>query len=252
MSAEAPRDLPDVAVGRHPDHGIVAALPTRSASAQWFLERLEFQRVPEHPTLYALTDQNREPADRAAFAVKMLAGAGYRVDTDLALDPGPPAAAARNRSQAPARPHHHEPDPGPDVAFAEHPQLGLVAATGGTQPAAPAFFLETDGWRHHRDLDIYLAPPTTSRAQSLDAVARTTMGLQHGDFQVALQPHLAEEIATRRPPADQAFTTHRFRVDEAALATSPAARSLSTTKIAAPTGPPPAATDPRVAFARAR
>ncbi|MEE1786904.1 hypothetical protein PUR71_28955 [Streptomyces sp. SP17BM10] len=252
MSAEVPRALPDVAIGRHPDHGIVADLPTQSAAAQWMLERLEFQRVPGHPTLYALTDQHREPADRTAFAVKLLNGAGYRVDTGLAPAAGPAAEPARTRTAAPAPPRHPDPDPGPDVAFAEHPRLGVVAAVGGSQPLSPAVFLEVDGWRHHQALDIYLAPPAATPAQSLDAVARTTVALQRGNYQVALQPQLAEAVAARRAPADQAFTTHKFRVNEAALAKSPAARSASPAKSAVPTAPPPAAVDPRIAFARAR
>jgi hypothetical protein len=130
--------------------------------------------------------------------------------------------------------------------------LGAVAAVGGSQPLSPAVFLETDGWRHHRELDIYLAPSAATRAQSLDTVARTTVVLQHGNYQVAMQPQLAEAVATCRAPANQAFTTHKFRINEAALAKSPAARPVSTTKTAAPAGPPPAAVDPRIAFARTR
>ncbi|MFF1796058.1 hypothetical protein ACFVXQ_17865 [Kitasatospora sp. NPDC058263] len=252
MPAEVPHALPHVAIGHHPDHGVVAALPTQSAAAQWFLERLDFQRVPDHPTLYALTDQHREPAARAAFAVNLLAGAGYWVDTDLGLAPQAAREPALTRSEAPTPPRRQEVDPGPDVAFAEHPRLGVVAAVGGSRPLSPAVFLETDGWRHHRELDIYLAPPAATRAQSLDAVARTTVSLQRGDYQVAMQPQLAEAVAARRAPATEAFTTHKFRVDEAALAKSPAARTVTTAKTAVPTAPPPAAGDPRVAFARAR
>ncbi|WP_327073955.1 hypothetical protein OG196_24285 [Kitasatospora purpeofusca] len=252
MSAESPDLRPHVALGRHPDHGIVAALPTQSAAAQWFLERLEFQPVPGHPSLYALTDQHREPTERATWAATLLNGAGYRVDTDLALAPTNATETARTRTDAPLQPPAHEVDTGPDVAFAEHPRLGIVAAVGGNQPLSPAVFLETDGWRHHRELDIYLAPPAATRAQSLDAVARTTVALQRGNYQVAMHPQLADSVAARRAPASEAFTTRRFRVDEAALAKSPVARSVTTAKAAVPSGPPPTAADPRVAFARAR
>ncbi|WP_441245290.1 hypothetical protein [Kitasatospora sp. McL0602] len=252
MPAEAPDSLPHVTLGHHPDHGIVAALPTQSAAAQWFLERLEFQPVPGHRSLYALTDQHREPTERAAWAAKLLNGAGYRVDTDLALTPKAASQPARKQVDAPVQPPAREVDTGPDVAFAEHPRLGVVAAVGGSQPLSPAVFLEVDGWRHHRELDIYLAPSAGGRAESLDAVAHTTVALQRGNYQVAMQPELAEAVAARRAPAPEAFTTHRFRVDEAVLAKSPAARSVTTANAAVPTGPPPAAADPRVAFARAR
>ncbi|MFJ3791501.1 hypothetical protein [Kitasatospora sp. NPDC090091] len=251
MPAETPSALPDVAIGRHPDHGIVAALPTQSAAAQWMLERLEFQRIPGHPSLYALTDQQREAPERAAWAIKLLNGAGYRVDADAALAPSAAVEQARARAGAPS-PRGQEPDPGPDVAFAEHPRLGVVAAVGGHQPLSPAVFLEVDGWRWNRDLDIYLPPPVTNRAEALDAVARSTLSLRRGHYQVAMQPELAEAVAANRAPLHQAFTTHKFRVDEASLAKSPAARPTSTTKAILTAGPPTAAVDPRVAFARAR
>ncbi|MFF2954099.1 hypothetical protein ACFVVU_22500 [Kitasatospora sp. NPDC057965] len=247
MPAEAPRNLPDVAVGHHPDHGIVAALPTQSASAQWMLERLEFQRVPDHPSLYALTDQHRQAHERATWAVKLLNGAGYRVDTDMSLAP----ANVGRQERAHTRPtavepeHARAPDTGPDVAFAEHPVLGIVAAVGNHYPFSPGIFLDTDGWRHHRDLDVYLPPPASSRTESLDIVARAVVGLRHGSFQVAMEPQLARDVAARRDPVGSAFTTHKFRVDEAPLANSPSVRPDAT-------GPPPAAVDPRTTFARTR
>ncbi|MER7702410.1 hypothetical protein ABTX81_05865 [Kitasatospora sp. NPDC097605] len=254
MPAEAPRNLPDVAVGHHPDHGIVAALPTQSAAAQWMLERLEFQRVPDHPSLYALTDQHRQASERAAWAVKLLNGAGYRVDTDMSLAPENTDRRERTQTRPTAvEPEHAQaPDTGPDVAFAEHPTLGIVAAVGNHYPFSPGIFLDTDGWRHHRDLDVYLSPPAATRAESLDAVARTVTGLRRGSFQVAMEPRLARDIAARRDPVSSAFTTHKFRVDGAALADSPGVRPASTAKSAGPAAPPPAPVDPRIAFVRAR
>ncbi|MFB7620050.1 hypothetical protein [Kitasatospora sp. NPDC056181] len=250
MPTEAPRVLPDVAVGRHPDHGIVAALPTRSAAAQWMLERLDFQRVPGHPDLYALTNQHHEATERAAWAVKLLTGAGYCVEADMSLTPDGSTGEVRAQARPGADP---QPDPGPDVAFAEHPQLGIVAAVGGNQPLSPAVFLEVDGWRWNRDLDIFLPPPVTNRAEALDAVARSTLELRRGSYQVAMQPQLAEAVAANRAPLHQAFATHKFHVDDDAVAQRPSHRPVATASPATvPAGPPPAAVDPRVAFARAR
>lgn len=250
MPAAEPIQLPDVAIGHHPNHGIVASLPTQSPAAQWMLERLDFERLPDHPTLYTLTDQHREAPDRAAWAAKLLTGAGYRVDTDMALAPSntdrQEPAQARTAAAEPTP--GHQPDTGPDVAFAEHPALGIVAAVGSDYPFSPGIYLDTDGWRHHRALDVYV-PPAGTRAESLDVVAHTVMGLRRGNFQVALEPQLAAEVATHRAEVRKAFTTHKFRVDEAALK-SPAHQPTPADPLGA--GRPPTAVDPRIAFARAR
>ncbi|MFJ9841692.1 hypothetical protein ACIRYZ_14715 [Kitasatospora sp. NPDC101155] len=253
MPAPDPSQLPEVAIGHHPDHGIVAALPTQSASAEWMLERLDFQRVPGHPSLYALTDQQRESDERAAWAVKLLTGAGYRVDTDASLAPEnavqQPPARAQNDVAEPER--HQQPASEPDIAFAEHPQLGVVAATADTVNAVErgGQILETHGWRFNHPLDVYTLPGTVGRGESLERMASATTAMHRaGDLQVAVQPHLAGDLAAHRATTHQAFTTHKFRVDEAALANAPSRPRA----IAAPAVPPPAAVDPRIAFARAR
>ncbi|MFG2919067.1 hypothetical protein ACGF0D_40085 [Kitasatospora sp. NPDC048298] len=253
MPAAEPTQLPDVVIGHHPNHGIVASLPTQSPAAQWMLERLDFERIPGHPTLYTLTDQHRGAPERATCAAKLLTGAGYRVEADMAL-------AAENtgkQEQAQARTSAVEPertpapDAGPDVAIAEHPSLGIVAAVNDDVPFNPGIFLDTDGWRYRRDLDVYL-PPAGTRAESLDVVAHTVTGLRRGNFQVAMQPQLAEDVAAHRATVRQAFTTHKFRVDEAALK-SPAHRSAPAVSAdVLGSSRPPTAVDPRIAFARAR
>ncbi|MDH6709167.1 hypothetical protein P3T27_005913 [Kitasatospora sp. MAA19] len=252
MPAAEPTQLPDVAIGHHPSHGIVASLPTQSAAAQWMLERLDFQRLPGNPKLFTLTDQHREASERAAWAAKLLTGAGYRVDTDMALAPESTdrqhqvqERQAHATPEAPGPQRSPAPSAGPDVAIAEHPSLGIVAAVNDDLPFNPGIFLNTDGWRYQRDLDVYL-PPGGTRAESLDVVAHTVMGLRRGHFQVAMQPQLAEDVAAHRTAVRQAFTTHKFRVDEAALK-APAAVSP-----AVAVSPPSAAVDPRIAFARAR
>ncbi|MFE4357871.1 MULTISPECIES: hypothetical protein [Streptomycetaceae] len=250
MSAAEPTQLPHVAIGHHPNHGIVASLPTQSPAAQWMLERLDFERLPGHPTLYTLTDQHLQAPERAAWAAKLLTDAGYRVDTDMALaseNTGRQKRAQERTAAAEPTPSH-QPDTGPDVAFAEHPTLGIVAAVNDHLPFNPGIFLDTDGWRHHRDLDVYF-PPTGTRAESLDIVAHTVTGLRRGNFQVALEPRLAEDVAAHRAEVRQAFTTHKFRVDEAALK-GPTHQPAPAAAVG--TSRPPAAVDPRIAFARTR
>ncbi|MFF2078573.1 hypothetical protein ACFVXG_27935 [Kitasatospora sp. NPDC058162] len=250
MPAAEPTQLPDVAIGHHPSHGIVASLPTQSPAAEWMLQRLDFQRLPGNPKLFTLTDQHREAPERAAWAAKLLTGAGYHVDTDMALAPVNTGTQEQTQARtAAAEPTpSHQPDAGPDVAFAEHPSLGIVAAVNDDLPFNPGIFLETDGWRRHRDLDVYF-PPAGTRAESLDVVAHTVKGLRRGNFQVALEPRLAEDVAAHRAEVRQAFTTRKFRVDEAALK-GPTPQPAPAAALGA--GRPPVAVDPRIAFARAR
>jgi hypothetical protein len=118
-SSESP--LPDIAVGRHPDFGIVATNPKDLAASAWTLRGFDFHPVPGHPDLYALADQQRDGPDRATRAVDLLRRANYRVEMDAEFDsylaaPRPAPAAMALRIE-------------PDVAFADHPDFGIIAAT---------------------------------------------------------------------------------------------------------------------------
>ncbi|MFC4884230.1 hypothetical protein [Streptomyces beijiangensis] len=107
--------LPNIAVGRHP--------------------------VPDHPTLYALTDQRRDGQGRTTRAVEMLRKAGHRVDVSAAFDPSPASVTAPARDRLPRT------DP-PDVAFAEHPQLGILAAASANATVS----------MHRSDLQVAMEP----------------------------------------------------------------------------------------------
>ncbi|MDX3583381.1 hypothetical protein [Streptomyces europaeiscabiei] len=249
--------LPDIAVGRHPDFGIVAANPKQLAASTWMLKGFDFHPVPDHPNLYALANQQRDGQGRTTRAVALLRKAGYQVDVDAAFDPSPTSGPA----PALDRPPRVE----PDVAFAEHPQLGVVAATAdGSSALGGPLILEEHGWRHNPGLDIYTLPIITHRSEALDKVATATLAMQRADLQVAVQPLLAQDIAARHSPAPttaarhqrvQGFTTHRFPVSAAALAASPARAGLpGMAPVAAPAASGPAArpVDPRIAFSRNR
>ncbi|MFF9784162.1 hypothetical protein [Streptomyces nigrescens] len=248
--------LPDVAFGRHPDYCIVAANPKHLAASAWMLKGFDFHPVPDHPTLYALADQSRDGQGRATRAVALLRKAGYQVDVDAAFDPSLAAKAAPARD----RPARIE----PDVAFAEHPQLGIVAATDDRSSTLGGRLLEEHGWRHDPALDIYTLPITIDRSDALEKVANATVSMHRSGLQVAAQPALAQDAATRRRPTsataanhgrDQGFTARVAPISAAALATSPARAGLpGTAPVASPATSAAAArpVDPRIAFSRTR
>ncbi|WP_330457389.1 hypothetical protein OIB37_11050 [Streptomyces sp. NBC_00820] len=246
MPASDHDSLPDVAIGHHPDFGIVAANPKQLVASAWMLTRLDFQPVPGHPTLYALSDQHRDGPARAVRAAALLRRINYQVDVDVALDPSPPPA--------PDRPHRPRPGRAPDVAFAEHPHLGVVAATDEYSSAIGSLILEEHGWRHNSSLDIYTLPITIDRDNALGKVAAATVSMHRSDLQVAVQPRLAQDVATRhtaRPEHRHSVTTHVLAPHAAALGTSPARAGLPghvSTAVPVASAPAPRPVDPRSAF----
>ncbi|GHG27390.1 hypothetical protein [Streptomyces zaomyceticus] len=244
--------LADVTVGRHPDYGIVAANPKNLAAGTWMLERLEFRPVLSEPTLYALTDQQRDGQGRATRAVALLRNAGFRVDTDAVFNPSLVPGAGPVPSRAP----HAE----PDVAFAEHPRLGIVGAIDSRASGLTGLALVENGWRHDRRLDIYTLPGA-SRDEALGKVADATLTLHRSGVQVAVQPRLAQDVAARHRPApassrDRIHGAGRSSpIVAAALAASPALASLpGNASVSAPATSAAAArpVDPRIAFTRDR
>ncbi|MEU3931533.1 hypothetical protein AB0E85_05715 [Streptomyces sp. NPDC029044] len=245
--------LPDIAVGRHPDFGIVAANPKQLAASTWMLKGFDFHPVPDHPNLYALANQQNDGQGRTTRAVALLRKAGYRVDVDAAFDP--------SLTSRPAPALDRPPRVEPDVAFAEHPQLGVVAATAdGSSALGGPFVLEEHGWRHYPGLDIYTLPITTHRSEALDKVATATLAMHRADLQVAVQPLLAQDIAARHSPAPttaarhqrgQGFTPHKLPMSATALAASPARAGLpgkAPVAVPAASGPAARPVDPRIAF----
>ncbi|XXZ48089.1 hypothetical protein AAGT00_04670 [Streptomyces cavourensis] len=237
--------LPDVAVGRHPDHGIVAANPKNLAASTWMLERLDFRPIPGEPTLYALADQQHDGQGRATRAVALLRNAGFRVDTDAVFNPSLVPDAGPTPSQAPFGE--------PDVAFAEHPRLGIVAATDDRASGLTGLALLDHGWLHDPRLDIYTLPAATGRDEALGKVADATLALHRSGVRVAVQPRLAQDVATR--DRVQGADLRSSPISAAALAASPALADLpgkapvpaSAVSVAAPRP-----VDPRIAFSRHR
>ncbi|MFI7565942.1 hypothetical protein ACIBVM_29360 [[Kitasatospora] papulosa] len=243
--------LPDVAIGRHPDYGIVAANPKHLAASAWMLKGFDFHPVPDQPTLYALADQQRDGQGRATRAVTLLRDAGYQVDVDAAFDPSLASEATADLDRPPRMV--------PDVAFAEHPQLGIIAATDDhSSGLGGRLVLEEHGWRHNPGLDIYTLPITTDRSEALGKVAAATLSMHRSDLQAAVQPSLAQDVADRRAPApaatarpdhDRGFT-RASRVSAAALTASPARDGLPAgTPASADDTPAARPVDPRIPFA---
>ncbi|MER8036088.1 hypothetical protein [Streptomyces hydrogenans] len=246
--------LADVTVGRHPDYGIVAANPKNLPAGTWMLERLDLRPVPGEPTLYALTDQQRDGQGRATRAVELLRNADFRVDADAVFEPSFAPGAGPALSRVPLGE--------PEVAFAEHPRLGIVAALDDRTSGLTELALLDHGWRHDPHLDIYTLP-STSRSAALGKVADATLALHRSGVLVAVAPRLAQDVANRRaapapsPPRDrvQGGGARRSSISAAALASSPAVAGLPGKRpVAAPATPVAAAwpVDPRITFYRNR
>jgi hypothetical protein len=186
MPANAPGSTgrPDIAIGHHPDHGITAALSRHFAAADWMLDGLGFHPINDHPGLYTLTGSAADATDRATRAVALLRRAGYTVATDLAYE------------SEPARPTRADGAFAPDVAIAEHPSLGIIAATADG-PGHGDELLAAHGWRHHPRLDVHILPATTREA-ALTTTARTTVALHQAGYLTAVEPHLAHDLTQHR------------------------------------------------------
>ncbi|MGW4345322.1 hypothetical protein ACWEL8_09620 [Streptomyces sp. NPDC004690] len=110
------------AFGVHPDHGFVAAATTLpSHLAQWFLERVQFEPVPDTPGLYRLTNPDQDGARRTRQAVRDLRRQNYTVLADYSLDPGRGPSHQRRPSGFPER----------------RSRLAQAAASRTTQRSAP-------------------------------------------------------------------------------------------------------------------
>ncbi|MFI6061480.1 hypothetical protein [Streptomyces sp. NPDC051286] len=247
--------LPDLAFGHHPVHGIVAANPKNLAASTWMLKAFDFHPVPDQPTLYALADQSRDGHGRTSRAIELLRKAGYQVDVDAALDPSLAPVTAQVRDRGPLGE--------PDVAFADHPQLGIVAALDDRVSGLSGLVLVEDGWRHDSSLDIYTLPATTDRVEALGKVADATVALHRSGLQVAVQPRLAQEVTARPRPADTpAAGRERGHGPARASPLSAAALAASPARAGIPgRAPVPASAfttaavrpvDPRIAYSRDR
>lgn len=140
------------------------------------LKRLDFRPVLGEPTPYALTSRQRDGQDRATRAVALQRNAGVRVDTDAVFN----SSLVPDAGPAPGPAPLGE----PDVAFAEHPRLGIVAAIDSRASGLIGLALLDHGWRHDPRLDVYTLPAATGREEALGKVAGATLALHRSGVQV--------------------------------------------------------------------
>jgi hypothetical protein len=256
----------DLTIGRHPSYGIVAVASGPFAGTAWMLDGFDFHPVPDHHGMFVLANQHHEPNARATRAVDLLRRAGYQVHADLALDPDISLPTRNFHAAAPPEPPRRPADRAPDVAFAEHPRLGIVAATTDDARSAERAgqILHEHGFRYRATWDVYDLPPDLDRKDTLHVVAQTAPAMNRAGLEVAVQPALAAEatahstLATtdpalherNRPAAPPRFPA----LDAAALTISPARASLpGASPGRAPTAAPASGSaDPRITFSRSR
>jgi hypothetical protein len=243
--------LPDVVIGRHPDFGIIATNPTDLDASDWTLPLHQFYPRWDHPDLYVLADQQRDGRARAAHTVDVLRRAGFHVEADIEFDSAP---AAPDPEPATLTEHTE-----PDIAFAEHPRLGIIAATTDGSVLGRQLF-EEHGWLHNPSLDIYTLPPLPHRDDTLAKVARVFTAMRRVDLHVAMQPALARTVTERLSGAPSAAPPRQKSPDEAphrSPATDAAADRAGLPVVKPPTpaaaaAPPAGPADPRGASPRTR
>lgn len=179
---------PDVVVGRHPDHGVVAANPSQHHVVDWYLEHLGFRPAPDDPGLHVLDCPPAEAITRTADAVGLMRRAGLTVHTDLALEPFAPDPVRATE---------------PEVAFAEHPRHGIIAAISDTGSALDrgAEILLAAGWRYQPDLDVYTLPARLERHAALAVLSDSVRALGQRGHLVAVHPRLASAALLARGTA---------------------------------------------------
>ncbi|MFF2657385.1 hypothetical protein ACFVUH_08465 [Kitasatospora sp. NPDC058032] len=238
----------DVAVGTHPEHGIVATNHSGDPAAAKLLAQHGFYRTPGHPTLFALTKQDTDGVRRAAGTVAKMRAAGLNVTADLPYEPAAAAHAAEDPFQirivkveekAPAPPAHA----GPDDPFltrvipVERPNSGDRAA------AEPAVHITADPFatRLHpapavrAGADSRTAALLANRQQTLATIEEILAGLsqQLRDDPQALDP---VQVSAVLEEAQSTLGGVRRDLDTITAATSARPRS------AAPAVTRPAAT----------
>ncbi|MFC9327923.1 hypothetical protein [Kitasatospora sp. NPDC057015] len=130
----------DIAVGAHPEHRIVATNHRDNPDAARLLARHGFYRTPDHPTMFSLTQPDRDGLRRATDAVTALRAAGLSVTADLPYEPRTTAEdpfltrVIKADEQAPKPPSHTGPG---DPFLTEVVRADPREKAGEAAPAAP-------------------------------------------------------------------------------------------------------------------
>lgn len=178
---------PDIAIGDHPDLGVVANTAPGVPAAKILLARLGFVRDND-TGLYILPRDEPGQADtrtlRAAHAVSVLRGAHFQVDADIAYEPEPAPAPRRSAE--------------PDVAFGLHPESGVLAAITGERPYA-AMILRAAGFTRDPERDVYTLPAGLSHEAASTLTRNTAAVLRRTGSTVQVMPGaLAPPVPARQ------------------------------------------------------
>ncbi|WP_042366797.1 hypothetical protein [Streptacidiphilus neutrinimicus] len=112
-----------------------------------------------------------------------------------------------------------------DVAFGQHPDLGLVAATASDDPdAITAVTLAHFGFQYRPDLQIHALPPGTLGPDAISAAARVTRLLSGLGLIVTATPEVEQSA---RSLAHQAAPAPLRRPVPVAHATAPRASAAT-------------------------
>ncbi|MFC9331983.1 hypothetical protein [Kitasatospora sp. NPDC057015] len=239
----------DVVVGTHPEHGIVATNHSGDPAAAKLLAQHGFYRTPGHPSLFALTKQDRDGVRRAADAVANLRSVGLSVTADLPYEPraahveGPfQTRIVQVEENAPKPPAHA----GPDDPF-------LTKVIPVDRPQKSADQARTPEPANRTELDpfatrLHAAPPAaraaadprmaalvTNRQQTLAAIEQILAGLSQ---QLRDDPQALDPVQVSAVLAEAQTTLGGVRQDLETISAASPARPRS----AAPAAARPAAT----------
>ncbi|MFB8203102.1 hypothetical protein [Kitasatospora purpeofusca] len=194
----------DVTVGTHHEHGITATNNTADPAAAKHLAAAGFYRVPGHPTLFSLTEQQANGPERAMDTVARLRAAGLSVAADLPYDPdrSPDNAADQFRThlikvaESSSRQHPSEDDP-----FATR----IIPAPHLSPGPGPGKRTEPEGGQDPFATRLHPAPAEpgsrmgallTNRQNTLAAIEEILTGLaqQLRDDPQALDPEQVSDV----------------------------------------------------------
>ncbi|MFJ9446758.1 hypothetical protein ACIRRH_33600 [Kitasatospora sp. NPDC101235] len=230
---------PDVAVGRHPEHGITATNSTDSPAAVQLLAQAGFYRVPNHPSLYSLTRPEAGGIERATDTVARLRAAGLTVASDAAFDPdhapGEPGEAFRTHLVKIAD-NAETQDPSQDpfatrIFPAPRQEAGAVKPVVGLDPFATQLRAAPD----RAGTDSRMGALLSNRQDTLVAVQEILAALdqQLRDDPQALDPEQVSAVL------DEAQTTlGGVRRDLATISAAAPARAARPVQAARPTVAP--------------
>jgi len=223
VTTPAPTPAPDIVIGAHPEHRVVARNHTAHPSAAFLLRRLGFERAESG--MWPMTPADEDPTVRAARTVALLRTAGFAVTTDLAFEPEPGTMLPRQPAPAPAPTEKADLTRGakqtPNVAFGRLDTGGIAAAITDHDPLAETI-LRVSGFRRDpaKNDDLLRLPDGIDDAQASEIVHWTAKLLRTTGSNVHVVPGTT---TAPTPAAKPTPTTSHERTDETPTRDGPVA-----------------------------